>query len=104
MAGSWAADPPERKGVWVRGRVGYWVGWFGYRNGEPSAEQELAEAAIRLDGLGDRRSVVDCLDLLGCIAVQRGDAAPAVRMFAVARRIREITGLVRHRYLDAHVA
>jgi predicted ATPase/DNA-binding CsgD family transcriptional regulator len=91
-------------GAWLRGRGIFFVGWFHHLDGDDARAEALQRESVALLGsIGDRRSIVDALDVLGCVAARRGDVVAATRRFAVARRIRAETGLRRHRYLDEHV-
>lgn len=91
--------------TWAHSRGLYFAGRFARLGGnDGSAEKCQREAASRLDAIGDRRSLVDCLDVLACIAARAGDPEVAMRLFTVGARIRATTGVARHRYLDAHAA
>lgn len=106
IAESLLVYPLAEMGAWANGRGCFFRGWFTYLHGDDDTEAERLQrdGALLLHSVGDRRSVVDCLDGLGCLAARRGDPAEAVRLFAVAHRIRAVTGMIRHRHLDVHAA
>jgi len=98
-------DGPAGASAWGRGRTRYFMGWFAYQEDDDRQATAFArEAALLLDGIGDRRSVIDCLDVLGCVAARAGDSQAALGLFTVSQQIRSSTGVIRHSYLDQHVA
>jgi hypothetical protein len=95
---------PVHPGTWPHGRFGYLRGWAAYRDGQRGeAVALLRESAAVLGAIGDRRSLADCLDVLGCCAGEDGDAARTVRLVAAADRMRARSGVARHAYLATDV-
>lgn len=93
---------PTNAPTWSRGRTLYFSAWSLHRTGEVDrAHALLRESAVVLDAIGDRRSVADCVDLLGCTT---DDPALALRRFAVAAAIRARSGVARHAYLQRDAA
>jgi non-specific serine/threonine protein kinase len=85
---------------WVRGKFSYFLGWFALLDGELDRAGELLSTAnAEFERIGDRRSLPDALDALGCLAELRGAAQHAVLAFDAGRALRERAGSRRHPYL-----
>ena len=96
---------PAGWATWGRGRLRYFAGWAAYvEQDDARAGQLLADAAGLLTRMGDRRAIADCCDVLGALASRRGDAAAALRLLDVARRVRRRSGVVQHAYLAAETS
>ncbi|MCD2192851.1 LuxR C-terminal-related transcriptional regulator [Actinomycetospora endophytica] len=94
---------PTDGGDWVRGRTLQLRGWVAYQAGDLSSAHALAERArVLLDGIGDRRVVADCLDVLGLVAVRHEPAAAPAR-FAAANGLRAAAGIRRQPYLEQEI-
>lgn len=90
-------------GRWARGRALQLRGWVAFRAGDLGAAYELQERALALlDGIGDRRVVADCLDILGLVAARR-DPSLARARFAAADALRAKAGVRRQPYLEQDV-
>lgn len=96
---------PAPRAMWGRGRTLYFMGWLAYLEGDdPRAARMLRDGAELLRSIGDRRSFVDCLDVLACVAARTSDHVLALRLLTAGRRIRATTGARRHRYLAQQCA
>jgi predicted ATPase/DNA-binding CsgD family transcriptional regulator len=97
-----AVFPPDG-GRWARGRTLQLRGWVAFRVGDLAAAHEWGEQALALlDGIGDRRVMADCLDVLGLVA-GRSDPFVAQARFAAADALRARAGVRRQTYLEQDV-
>jgi tetratricopeptide (TPR) repeat protein len=56
------------------------------------ASQLLEESVLLAHELGDKATVADCLEGLATVALARGDAVRAIRVFGAADTLREVIG------------
>ena len=86
--------------TWARGKFSYFLGWFAFLDGDLDRAAELLAASLSaFELMGERRSLPDTLDALGCLAEARGQPAEALRRFTEAQTLRAAAGARRNSYL-----
>ncbi|GAA4988086.1 LuxR C-terminal-related transcriptional regulator [Pseudonocardia tropica] len=88
---------------WGRAKATWFLGWFSYLGGDlDPAASRFRDAADAFERVGDSRSLPDCWDGLGCIAVERGEHDEALELFSRADSLRARGGSRRNPYLRPH--
>jgi predicted ATPase/DNA-binding CsgD family transcriptional regulator len=86
--------------TWARGKFSYFLGWFAFLDGNLDRAAELLATSLgAFELMGERRSLPDTVDALGCLAEARGQPAEALRRFAEAQAMRAAAGSCRNGYL-----
>jgi non-specific serine/threonine protein kinase len=86
--------------TWARVKFSYFLGWFAFLDGNLDRAAELLTSSLSaFELMGERRSLPDTLDALGCLAGARGQPAEALRRFTEAQTLRAAAGARRNSYL-----
>jgi len=89
--------------TWGRGKFSYFLGWFAFLDGDLDRSADLlATSVAAFERIGERRSLPDALDALGCLAIARGADREADDRFDAATEMRLAAGSRRHAYLKPH--
>ena len=76
------------------------MGWFAFLDGNLDRAAELLTASLSaFELMGERRSLPNTVDALGCLAEARGQPAEALRRLAEAQTLRAAAGSRRNSYL-----